>query len=63
MAGLKVSFNHPDNTNKERRFLADAISNGHSSGNGVFTKKVEALTGDTISVTRALLTTSCTHAL
>ena len=58
-----IRFNRPDITSDDRSFLADAITGGHSSGNGVFTQRTEKMLEATLGVRRALLTTSCTHAL
>ena len=43
--------------------MAEAIANAHISGDGPFTKKVHALLEQALGVPKALLTTSCTHAL
>ena len=40
-----------------------AIENGHISGDGAFTKKCHAFLESEIGTQKALLTTSCTHAL
>jgi dTDP-4-amino-4,6-dideoxygalactose transaminase len=58
-----ISFNRPDISEGDRQHLAQAITGGHSSGNGVFTQRVEAAISGTFETHRALLTTSCTHAL
>jgi dTDP-4-amino-4,6-dideoxygalactose transaminase len=58
-----IPFNRPDITVDDRQYLADAISEGHSSGNGRYTKLVEQLVESVIRPRRTLLTTSCTHAL
>ena len=63
MTSPEIRFNRPDITESDRAFLADAIRGGHSSGNGVFTQRAETLLQDTPGTNRALLTTSCTHAL
>ena len=60
---MPIPFNRPDITAEDREFLVHAIAGGHSSGNGVFTQRVEALTSETMSANRSLLVTSCTHAL
>ena len=60
---MSIPFNRPDITHADRDFLGDAITGGHSSGNGIFTKQVEELISETTSSNRTLLTTSCTHAL
>jgi dTDP-4-amino-4,6-dideoxygalactose transaminase len=58
-----IPFNQPSATGRELEYMAKAIEQGHISGDGPFTKRcherLEALTG----ARRALLTTSCTHAL
>ncbi|RMG85740.1 MAG: aminotransferase class I/II-fold pyridoxal phosphate-dependent enzyme, partial [Chloroflexi bacterium] len=43
--------------------MQEAIANGHLSGDGPFTKRCHALLEQTLGVPKALLTTSCTHAL
>jgi dTDP-4-amino-4,6-dideoxygalactose transaminase len=58
-----IPFNRPDITVDDRQYLADAISEGHSSGNGRYTKLVEQLVESVTRTRRTLLTTSCTHAL
>ena len=58
-----IPFNRPDITADDRQHLADAISEGHSSGNGRYTKLVEQLVESVTHTRRTLLTTSCTHAL
>jgi len=58
-----IPFNWPAITADDRQFLADAISEGHSSGNGRYTKLVEQLVQSVTHTLRTLLTTSCTHAL
>jgi dTDP-4-amino-4,6-dideoxygalactose transaminase len=47
----------------ENAYVAQAIANGHISGDGVFTRKCHTFFEETIGVAKALLTTSCTHAL
>src|SRR6266508_5592550 len=43
--------------------MQQAIENGHISGDGPFTKKCHAFLENELGVQKALLTTSCTHAL
>lgn len=45
------------------RFIAEAVSNGHLSGDGPFTERCHSFLEETLGVARSLLTTSCTHAL
>ena len=63
MSSTQIRFNRPDISESDRAFLAEAIAGGHSSGNGVFTRRTEAALQQSLGTTRALLTTSCTHAL
>lgn len=60
---MPVDFNHPTLTGKEFEYMAEAIQNGHISGDGAFTKKCHALLERELGVRKVLLTTSCTHAL
>ena len=58
-----IPFNQPCFVGNEQRYMAQAIANGHISGDGAYTKQCHAFFEQTLGVTRALLTTSCTHAL
>ena len=58
-----VDFNRPVTVGREMEYMAEAIANGHISGDGPFTKKCHALLQEELGVPKALLTTSCTHAL
>jgi dTDP-4-amino-4,6-dideoxygalactose transaminase len=60
---LKVDFNRPVIVGKEFEYMRQAIENGHISGDGPFTKKCHAFFEKELRVQKALLTTSCTHAL
>jgi dTDP-4-amino-4,6-dideoxygalactose transaminase len=60
---LKVDFNRPITVGKELEYIQQAIDNGHISGDGPFTKKCHAFLERELGVPKALLTTSCTHAL
>jgi len=60
---MNIPFNKPYLTGREHAYMAEAVSNGHISGDGSFTKRCHAVLEATLSVPRALLTTSCTHAL
>jgi len=63
MTKLRVDFNRPVPVGREMEYMAEAVANGHISGDGPFTKKVHALLEKTLDIPKALLTTSCTHAL
>lgn len=43
--------------------MAEALDEGHISGDGAFTKKCQAILRDALGAAGVLLTTSCTHAL
>ena len=59
----KVPFNMPSFSSDVIKHIQDAISSGKISGDGNFTKKCSELLKDNLKVERALITTSCTHAL
>jgi dTDP-4-amino-4,6-dideoxygalactose transaminase len=59
----QIPFNKPCFEGKELVYIADAISRGHISGDGVFTRKCSELFESELGCRKALLTTSCTHAL
>ena len=63
MNELKVDFNRPVVLGNELEYMKQAIENGHISGDGPFTKKCHAFLEGELGVQKALLTTSCTHAL
>jgi len=58
-----IPFNRPEISLSDRELLKEALESGHSSGNGPFTQRSEELMETELHVGRALLTTSCTHAL
>jgi dTDP-4-amino-4,6-dideoxygalactose transaminase len=58
-----IPFNKPYVVGKEFEYIQQAIDNLHLSGDGLFTKRCEALLEQELGVPRALLATSCTHAL
>lgn len=59
----RIPFNRPCLTGNEHIYMAQAVANGHISGDGPFTKKCHALLTSIHQCAAALLTTSCTHAL
>jgi dTDP-4-amino-4,6-dideoxygalactose transaminase len=63
MINLKIPFNKPILAGNEFKYLNEAISNGHISGDGPFTRKCHSILEKILNVPKALLTTSCTHAL
>jgi dTDP-4-amino-4,6-dideoxygalactose transaminase len=58
-----IPFNRPCLAGNEYKYIAQAIANGHASGDGPFTRKCHELLERELGVPRVLLTTSCTHAL
>lgn len=58
-----IPFNRPCLTGNEYKYIAEAIANGHASGDGPFTKKCHNFLETELGTMKALLTTSCTHAL
>lgn len=59
----RIPFNKPGLVGDELRYIADAITLGHSAGDGSYTAKCHAFLEKALGVPRTLLTTSCTHAL
>lgn len=60
---MYVPFNRVSVVGREFAYIREAIEGMHISGDGVFTKKCHALLEQVLGVTKALLTTSCTHGL
>lgn len=63
MSAIRIPFNKPCLAGRELLYIADAILRGHAAGDGAFTRKCHELLEREFKVVRALLTTSCTHAL
>ena len=62
MTEIRIPFNRASLLGHELDYVKRAVENGHISGAGPFTRQCEQLLEDELGVTRALLTTSCTHA-
>jgi dTDP-4-amino-4,6-dideoxygalactose transaminase len=60
---MKVDFNRPVFFGKEFVYIRQALENNHISGDGPFTRRCHTWLEAELGVPRALLTTSCTHAL
>ena len=58
-----IPFNRACLLGNEFRYIFQALENGHISGDGGFTKRCNAWLEKELGVSKALLTTSCTHAL
>lgn len=63
MSGYRIPFNRPASVGTEAAYAAEALRSGKLSGDGAFTKRCHAELERGLGVPRALLTTSCTHAL
>ncbi len=60
---LRIPFNRPFFSGKEFEFIQQALNNWRISGDGAFTRKCHVTLENMLGVPKALLTTSCTHAL
>lgn len=63
MGTYRIPFNKPFIVGQELYYIAQAVLDGHTSGDGLFTKKCQLLIEELFSVRQVLLTTSCTAAL
>lgn len=59
----RIPFNRPAPVGREADYLAEALASDHYSGDGPFTTHCQELLERELGVPKALLTTSCTHAL
>jgi dTDP-4-amino-4,6-dideoxygalactose transaminase len=60
---IKVDFNKPVTVGNEFEYMHQALDSVKISGDGIFTKKCHTFLESKLGVAKALLTTSCTHAL
>ena len=58
-----IAFNNPPYVGKEVNYIKEAIGNHKICGDGEFTKKCNSWIEEKTGTGKALLTTSCTHAL
>lgn len=63
MKRYRIPFNRPALVGEELRYVREAIEGGHISGDGPFTRRCCESLESWLHVERAMLTTSCTHAL
>lgn len=63
MTKPKIPFNVSGVAGREQLYITEVIASGHLTGDGPFTKRCHAFLEETLQVKKALLTTSCTHAL
>ncbi len=60
---MKIPFNRVDLQGNETKYIKKSVEKGHLSGDGYYTKKCSYTLEQILDVPKALLTTSCTHAL
>lgn len=60
---MKIPFNKPYLTGKEKKYIEDSLQKKDLSGDGYYTKKVSSFLENQFSLDKVLMTTSCTHAL
>ena len=63
MTSIHIPFNKPWMAGNELTYIGQALVRGHISGDGAFTHKCHTFLQQYLGVPKALLTTSCTHAL
>lgn len=63
MSVSNIPFNRPYMTGREQLYIEQAHTNGHLSGDGIFTKKCHQWLESRTGSAKALLTHSCTAAL
>ena len=63
MKRYRIPFNKPTYLGHETDYIQDSLANWHVSGDGEYSKKCHAYLESALGVSKALLTTSCTHAL
>lgn len=63
MNSYRIPFNRPCLSGNELLYMAQALSIGHIASDGQFTARCREMLERELGVARALLTTSCTHAL
>src|SRR5512134_3216715 len=60
---MSILFNKPTHVGNELEYIREALESSRLAGDGSFTKRSHALLEQSVGVPKALLTTSCTHAL
>jgi dTDP-4-amino-4,6-dideoxygalactose transaminase len=59
----RTPFNRSSTIGKELLYIAETLLQGQIAGDQIFTKRCQALLSEVTGAKKALLTTSCTHAL
>jgi dTDP-4-amino-4,6-dideoxygalactose transaminase len=60
---ITIDFNKPGIMGREIEYISEAFTRSHISGDGYFTGKCQTILQNELSTPKAILTTSCTHAL
>jgi dTDP-4-amino-4,6-dideoxygalactose transaminase len=60
---FRIPFNKPSIVGSELIYVGQAVSGGHASGDGPFTRRAQMMLEQRFGGSRTLLTTSCTSAL
>ena len=63
MTQYRIPFNKPTFLGYETEYIRDSIADFHISGDGGYTRQCHQFLEESLGVRKALLTTSCTHAL
>ena len=63
MTQYRIPFNRPTFLGAETSAISQSLATSHISGDGGFTRRCHDFLEERLGVPRALLTTSCTHAL
>jgi len=63
MSEPRIPFNRPALAGRELEYISDAITRGHLSGDGHYSRACHSVLEEILPGSRVLLTTSCTHAL
>jgi dTDP-4-amino-4,6-dideoxygalactose transaminase len=63
ISSYRIPFNRPTQSRNDARNIQEALQRNHLSGDGPFTHRCHRLLEETHGLAKALLTTSCTHAL
>lgn len=60
---MEIPFNRPYLTGREKEYIEDVLQRRETGANGYYTREVTSLLEEKFSLTKVLMTTSCTHAL
>lgn len=63
MSRYRIPFNKPACLGQEMEYVSKSLATQHISGDGEYSKRCHSFLEDSLGVRKALLTTSCTHAL